>query len=49
LNRPAEALHFYRAAADSPVPHLDWAMNIEAGIQEAQKSLVSAEIPATKA
>jgi hypothetical protein len=26
-------LHFYRAAADSPVPHLDWAMNIEAGIQ----------------
>ena len=39
LNRPAEALHFYRAAADSPVPHLDWAMNIEGGIQEAQKAL----------
>jgi len=49
LNRPAEALHFYRAAADSPVPHLDWAMNIEAGIQEAQRSLASAEIPAIKA
>ena len=49
LNRPAEALHFYRAAADSPVPHLDWAMNIEAGIQEAQKSLVLAEVPAIKA
>jgi len=23
LNRPAEALHFYKAAADSPVPHLE--------------------------
>jgi len=41
LNRPAEALRFYRAAADSPVPHLDWTMNIEAGIQEAQKALAN--------
>jgi tetratricopeptide (TPR) repeat protein len=48
LNRPAEALRFYREAADSPVPHLDWTMNIEAGIQEAQKSLASVEVPATK-
>ena len=48
LNRPAEALRFYREAADSPVPHLDWTMNIEAGVQEAQKSLASAEAPATK-
>ena len=48
LNRPAEALRFYREAADSPVPHLDWTMNIEAGIQEAQKSLASVEVPTTK-
>jgi membrane associated rhomboid family serine protease len=48
LNRPAEALHFYRAAADSPVPHLDWAMNIQAGIGEAEKALSGAEIPVAK-
>src|SRR5258708_29306912 len=48
LNRPAEALRFYREATASPVPHLDWTMNIEACIQEAQKSLASVEVPATK-
>src|SRR6267143_226747 len=48
LNRAAEALRFYREAAASPVPHLDWTMNIEAGIQEAQKSLASVEVSATK-
>jgi len=49
LNRPAEALHFYKAAADSPVPHLDWAVNIQSGILEAQKALSAApEIPAAK-
>jgi len=48
LNRPAEALRFYTEAAASPVPHLDWTMNIEAGIQEAQKSLASGEAPAAK-
>src|SRR6266478_3854185 len=49
LNRPGEALHFYKAAADSPVPHLDWAVNIQSGILEAQKALSAApEIPAAK-
>jgi membrane associated rhomboid family serine protease len=49
LNRPAEALHFYKAAADSPVPHIDWEMNIQGGILEAQKALsATPEIPATK-
>ena len=48
FNRPAEALRFYQAAADSPVPHLDWAANIQAGIQEAQKTLAAPEVPATK-
>jgi membrane associated rhomboid family serine protease len=47
LNRPAEALIFYKAAADSPIPHLDWATNIQSGIQEAQKALSSTETPAT--
>ncbi len=49
LNRPAEALRFYKAAADSPVPHIDWEMNIQGGILEAQKALsATPEIPATK-
>ena len=48
LNRPAEALRFYRAASDSPVPHIDWDMNIQAGMLEAQKALTTAEVPAAK-
>jgi tetratricopeptide (TPR) repeat protein len=39
LGRPAEALRFYRAASDSPVPHLDWETNIQAGIKEATTTL----------
>lgn len=39
LNRPAEALKFYQAAAASPIPHLDWEQTIEAGIREAKKAL----------
>ena len=39
LNRPAEALHFFKAASDSLVPHLDWAANIQAAIVEAEKAL----------
>lgn len=39
LGRPAEALHFYRAASASPVPHLDWESNIQAGIKEATATL----------
>jgi membrane associated rhomboid family serine protease len=48
FNRPAEALRFYKAAADSAVPHLDWAANIQAGILEAQKALAVPEVPSTK-
>ena len=39
LNRPADALKFYQAAAASPVPHLDWESNIQGGIAESQKQL----------
>lgn len=39
LNRPAEALRFYEAAAKSPVPHLDWETNIRNGIDNAKKAL----------
>jgi tetratricopeptide (TPR) repeat protein len=39
LDRPAEALHFYRAASASAVPHLDWESNIQAGIKEATATL----------
>ncbi|HVM94408.1 MAG TPA: rhomboid family intramembrane serine protease [Terriglobales bacterium] len=35
LNRPDEALKFYEAAAQSPVPHLDLEASIEAGRREA--------------
>jgi tetratricopeptide (TPR) repeat protein len=45
LNRPTEALRFYKAAADSPVPHVDWEMNIQGGIREAGKALSAAEAP----
>jgi len=39
LNRPSDALRFYKAAEASPVPHLDWQPNIETGIREAEKVL----------
>jgi membrane associated rhomboid family serine protease len=48
MNRPAEALRFYKAAADSLVPHVDWDMNIQGGILEAQKALTATEVPAAK-
>ena len=38
MNRPSDALRFYNAAKASPVPHLDWETNIQAGIQAAEKS-----------
>jgi membrane associated rhomboid family serine protease len=44
LNRPAQALQFYEAAAKSPVPHLDWETNIRNGIENAKKAL--APVPA---
>jgi membrane associated rhomboid family serine protease len=48
LNRPAEALHFFKAAADSSVPHLDWAANIQGAIVEAEKGLIAGEVSVTK-
>jgi membrane associated rhomboid family serine protease len=48
LNRPAEALHFFKAASDSPVPHLDWAANIQASIVEAEKALTAGEVSLNK-
>jgi len=38
LNRPADALRYYRATKVSTVPHLDWEANIQAGIQAAEKA-----------
>jgi membrane associated rhomboid family serine protease len=42
LNRPDEALRFYKAAESSPVPHLDWDTNIRAGIADAERALGTA-------
>jgi membrane associated rhomboid family serine protease len=39
LNRPDEALRFYKTADASPVPHLDWESNIKAGITDAERAL----------
>ncbi len=38
LNRPSNALLYYKAAKASKVPHLDWETNIQAGIQDAEKA-----------
>jgi membrane associated rhomboid family serine protease len=48
LNRPAEALAYYQAAAASPVPHLDWQVTIDKGIQEAEKALAGGTVPVGK-
>ncbi len=42
LNRPMDALRMYEAAAASPVPHLDWEQNIEAGIRETKAAMTPA-------
>jgi hypothetical protein len=39
LNRPADALSFYKAARASRVPHLEWDSNIQTGILESEKLL----------
>lgn len=44
LNRPSDALRFYEAAAKSPVPHLDWDSNIQAGLENARKALAGSEV-----
>ncbi len=46
LGRPADALHFYRAASASAVPHLDWESNIQAGIKEANATLSESAVHA---
>ena len=48
LNRPSDALRFYKSAAASAVPHLDWQTNIEAGIRDAEKALTGWYAPAAK-
>ena len=42
LNRPQDALKYFEAAKASQIPHLDWEMNIEAGIRDAKKVLTGA-------
>jgi len=46
LGRPGEALHFYRTASASAVPHLDWEPNIQAGIKEATATLSESAVHA---
>lgn len=38
LNRPSDALVYYKAAKASKAPHADWDSNIQAGIQAAEKA-----------
>ena len=38
LNRPSDALMYYKTARASKVPHADWESNIQAGIQAAEKA-----------
>jgi len=39
LHRPQDALALYQAAANSPIPHLDWDQLIQSGIKEAKAAL----------
>ena len=41
LNRPSDALRFYKAAAASRVPHLDWDSNIKGGMEEAERAIAA--------
>jgi membrane associated rhomboid family serine protease len=45
LNRPSDAMIFYKAAAVSRVPHADWDSNIQNGIRDAQKALAGSTSP----
>ena len=47
LSRPEDALRNYKAADASPVPHLDWEANIQAGIKEAERALGKTPVGAT--
>jgi membrane associated rhomboid family serine protease len=48
LNRPSDALLYYKAAKASRVPHADWESNIQAGIQAAEKAAAVSFAPTTK-
>ncbi len=48
LNRPSDALLYYKAAKVSKVPHLDWETNIQAGIQAAEKAMGPSFAPTAK-
>ena len=48
LNRPSDALVYYKAAKASRVPHADWDSNIQAGIQAAEKDTSASYAPTTK-
>jgi hypothetical protein len=47
LNRPSDALLYYKAAKVSKVPHVDWESNIQAGIQAAEKATGVSFAPST--
>ena len=46
LNRPEDALRFYKAAAASTVPHLDWETNIQAGLEDAERAMTAMRVGA---
>jgi membrane associated rhomboid family serine protease len=48
LNRPGDALLYYKAARASKVPHADWESNIQAGILAAEKAASAPYAPTTK-
>jgi hypothetical protein len=48
LNRPSDALLYYKAAKASKVPHADWESNIVAGIQAAEKAMGVTFAPTSK-
>lgn len=49
LNRPADALALYQAAAASPIPHLDWEQLIQSGIKEAKTAVTGGNASAAGA
>jgi membrane associated rhomboid family serine protease len=49
LNRPQDALTLYKAAAASPIPHLDWEQHIQSGIKEATAAMGNASAAAAGA
>jgi len=48
LNRPSDALLYYKAAKASKIPHVEWESNIAAGIQAAEKATGVSYAPTAK-